>query len=291
MSPAARAWNQPGHMVVATIAFNTLRGHDDDAIKNTVALLQHHPFFDPSWSKQIAQLSQEDRALVLFMLAAAWPDEVRRDARYHHGPWHYINFPYVPAGQPRTIVGRAPETENILTAFDRNARIAQDPSQPAADRAIALAWMFHLAGDVHQPLHTVSLYSTQWPNGDRGGTDFFIRAKAENQPISLHTFWDGLIIGSERLQSIRNASITIAKTYPRGDLREMNRRTFREWAEESFVLAQTHAYLSGRLPGSAGKTDVPALTQSYRTSAKALAERRAALAGYRLAALLKALFD
>jgi hypothetical protein len=36
----------------------------------------------------------------------------------------------------------------------------QNDRQP---RAIALAWLFHLVGDVHQPLHTVQLFSREYP--------------------------------------------------------------------------------------------------------------------------------
>ncbi|NUM56117.1 MAG: S1/P1 nuclease [Candidatus Hydrogenedentes bacterium] len=287
----AFAWNKPGHMVTAGVAFDSLRGHDDDVIKKVTALLQHHPFYEPQWKSQIRALSAEDQALVLFMLASAWPDDVRMDRRFHQGAWHFANFPYVPKGQPRHIRGRDPDPDNILSAFSHNVKIVQNKARPDAERAVALAWIFHLVGDVHQPLHTVSLFTVQWPNGDRGGNDFIIRAKAENQPIDLHRFWDDLIIGSDRLRSIRNASILIRKTFPRDHLRELQHREFREWSAESFQLAQSHVYQFGKLPGSVDKNNAPVLTQSYRMNAKALAERRAALAGYRLADVLEQLFD
>jgi hypothetical protein len=38
----------------------------------------------------------------------------------------------------------------------------------AERRAVALAWLFHLVGDIHQPLHTTELFSVEYPNGDRG---------------------------------------------------------------------------------------------------------------------------
>lgn len=288
---SASAWNKPGHMVTAAIAFHSLRDRNEETLERTVKLLERHPFFDLKWKAQIQSVQTEDQALALFMLASRWPDDIRNDARYHHGAWHFINLPYVPKGQPRHIHGREPDPDNILTAYNQNVKIVQSRLRPDAERAIALSWIFHLIGDVHQPLHTVSLYTEQWPKGDRGGNDFYIRAKAENQPIDLHAFWDDLIIGSERFQSLRNNSILITRTYRRDTLREMDHRRFNEWAEESFNLAQSHVYLFGKLPGSVDKTGVPVLTASYRANAKALAERRAALAGYRLADVLKMLFD
>jgi hypothetical protein len=70
-------------------------------------------------------------------------------------------------------------------------------------RAVALCWVCHLVGDGHQPLHTVKLLTTQFPapEGDRGGTRFYIRVREGARTISLHTFWDDLILGSERVQS------------------------------------------------------------------------------------------
>ena len=46
-----------------------------------------------------------------------------------------------------------------------------DPEQ----KAIAFAWLFHLVGDVHQPLHTAQLFTVDYPNGDRGGNEICVR--------------------------------------------------------------------------------------------------------------------
>jgi hypothetical protein len=35
-------------------------------------------------------------------------------------------------------------------------------------KAIELAWLFHLVGDIHQPLHTAQLFIVEYPQGDRG---------------------------------------------------------------------------------------------------------------------------
>ncbi len=71
---------------------------------------------------------------------------------------------------------------------------------------MALCWVLHLTGDVHQPLHTTSLITEQYPlpKGDEGGNKFFIRVTPNSSGINLHSFWDGLIIGSDRFQSVRN---------------------------------------------------------------------------------------
>jgi len=36
-------------------------------------------------------------------------------------------------------------------------------------RAIALAWLFLLGGDIHQSLHAAELFTVDYPQGDRAG--------------------------------------------------------------------------------------------------------------------------
>jgi S1/P1 Nuclease len=48
-------------------------------------------------------------------------------------------------------------------------------------KAIALAWLFHLVGDIHQPLHTAQLFTTEYPQGDRGGNEICVRVTQAGQ--------------------------------------------------------------------------------------------------------------
>ena len=43
-----------------------------------------------------------------------------------------------------------------------------------ADRADALCWVCHLVGDIHQPLHCVSLFNATFTSGDRGGNSIHL---------------------------------------------------------------------------------------------------------------------
>ena len=69
----------------------------------------------------------------------------------------------------------------------------------AARKAIALAWLFHLVGDIHQPLHAAQLFAVDYPNGDRGGDQICIRVTQAGQPMNLHRSWDGVITSSQNL--------------------------------------------------------------------------------------------
>ena len=80
------------------------------------------------------------------MQAARWADDIRtNDKQQHRALWHYINWPFKPEGQPASVQTRDPDRVNILTAMAENERRA------IQRRAIALAWLFHLVGDIHNP--------------------------------------------------------------------------------------------------------------------------------------------
>jgi hypothetical protein len=290
--PSALAWNKAGHMVSGAIAYADLQQFTPETLTRVIALLKSHPQFQTKWAPRFAQLhlSSEEQELYLFMLAARWPDDIRGDPTFHHGAWHYINLPYKPEGQPTSVQTVDPPPDNILQAYQTNLDILRIPA-PESTKAVALCWVFHLIGDVHQPLHTVALFTTQFPppEGDRGGTRFYIRAREGASIISLHTFWDDLILGSERFQSVRNTAtaLRLQPDHARAQLPELRETSFEQWAkQESFNLAKEHAYRNGQLRGSRDQQNGEVFPADYIATVKPLAERRIVLAGYRLADVL-----
>ena len=69
------------------------------------------------------------------------------------------------------------------------------------------------------------------------------------------------------------------------------KQKFAKWATaESYVRAKQVAYRNGNLQGSTNENNGTVLPSNYIDGAKPVAERRAVLAGYRIADLLKVLF-
>ena len=67
------------------------------------------------------KLPEPDRDEMLFMLAARWADDIRtRDKAESRLPWHYIDFPFKPEGEPASIQAMQPPQDNILTAITEN---------------------------------------------------------------------------------------------------------------------------------------------------------------------------
>jgi hypothetical protein len=148
-------------MVSGAIAYADLQQTSPETLARVIALLKSHPQYQTKWVPRLAQLTltPEEQELYLFMLAARWPDDIRGDAAFHHGAWHYINLPYKPEGQPASVQPVAPPSDNILAAYQTNLDLLGSAA-PASTKAVALCWLFHLIGDVHQPLHTITLFTT-----------------------------------------------------------------------------------------------------------------------------------
>src|SRR5262245_31768244 len=171
----ASAWNIPGHMLSGAIAYQVLQQENLQTIQKVKAVLEKHPWYANQWQARLQDVPVADHSLVLFMQAARWADDIRtRNKAQSRPPWHYVNIPFKPEGQPASVQVKEPEDVNILTALTEN-QIVLKSGNDAERRAIALAWLFHLVGDIHQPLHAVQLFTTEYPNGDRGGNQICIR--------------------------------------------------------------------------------------------------------------------
>lgn len=291
-APAARAWNKAGHMVTGAIAYHDLKANDRQTLDRVITVLREHPFYEERWLPAIEALPDDvvsDRAdkegLFLFMYAARWPDDIRGDPDLHCGDCHFVNFRFRPTqpGAPLVSMGG-----QLLEAFDENIGIVRGGGA-CDEKAMAISWVFHLTGDVHQPLHTAALFTQAFPQGDRGGTRFFIRATSSARTISLHKFWDDTIMGSERFRSVNNRAVGLMAELTRAALSgaELREEAFRRWAQrESFPAARQHAYVNGTLR-SGTSNNGRVLPQGYAGRVQPIAERRAVLAGYRMADLLK----
>ena len=66
--------------------------------------------------------------------------------------------PLNPRTNRRTCLVREPDPVNILTALAENENVVKNEND-SEQKAIALTWLFHLVGDIHQPLHAVQLFT------------------------------------------------------------------------------------------------------------------------------------
>jgi hypothetical protein len=303
----ARAWNATGHEVIAEIAWRNLTPAVRDKV---LTLLKQHPHFAKRLEGTDATSEPVDYALQVFMRASIWPDMMRSgtgaEREYHHGEWHYIDFPIVAEGTDKSTLeipplgeklepGKPPQ--NILQALQWASERLKHPEAPLAEKAVALAWIEHLVGDIHQPLHATGFFSADYPKGDRGGNLFMV--KYHGNETNLHTFWDGLLGGYMSFKLIDAIADKVIEQHPRASLeKELAITKPADWAQESFALARDVVYAGGKLKGVTRDASVadkgattPELPEKYDEMARDTARLRIALAGYRLADLLNTLFE
>jgi hypothetical protein len=284
------AWNRAGHMATGAIAFDDLQRSAPAALARVVAILQQHPQYESRWKQQLAGRSAEDQGRLLFMLAARWPDDVRGDKAFDHPMWHYIDYPYKPPAQPDSVPAPTPAPENIVEAFRQNVAIVQS-SAPDDQKAVALCWIFHLMGDAHQPLHTVSLFTTEFPDGDRGGNLFFIRPDPSRSTTeNLHAYWDNILLTDDRYEPTHELALRLEKRSARAPGKFPAESQFTKWTRESFDLAVSTVYRKGKLEIGANRNLGAPLPRGYHSQAERAAERQVALAGHRLADFLRTNF-
>ncbi|HEX3313542.1 MAG TPA: S1/P1 nuclease [Gemmataceae bacterium] len=295
----AHAWNNTGHKAVAWIACQEM---DAGTKTKLFEILKAHPHFETYLTKNTPKgIDKIDWA---FMNAATWPDWVRggpRDIRKFNQPtWHYFDKPYVVADDKELadkiradftkidhgeILVRIPESLKILK------KSAESPEEKA-ERAVRLCWVFHLIGDLHQPLHATALCTKELPMGDKGGNMVWVTRHGAGQPINLHALWDRMAGNFEEEQALIGLGRLIqTKTTVTDAQRKV--MSADEWADESLELAKTQVYVFHGMPidkvlaPRAPKT-APELPADYEKESRQVAYDRIAQAGVRLAQALKA---
>jgi hypothetical protein len=310
-SPAF-AWNSPGHMTVALIAYEQL---DAATRHKAVELLRAHPrftdHFERAMPRELRSGTDAEKDQWVFAFAATWPDVVRssgkgvteKDVRQYNRPWwHFVDEPiYLTPAQgyqlePTITLNRRrdpPENTddpnmNIIQAAKTAAAIVADKNAPAEQRAVRLCWLLHLVGDAHQPLHSSALFTThRFAEGDHGGN--FLNY---SHGFNLHSFWDEAVSSEESYVAIRGLAIEVSKNAELAAEAERLAAALDPgaWIDEGHELAKRYVYTPELLQQVAAREththlgDLK-LPEKYAADAEAVAERQAVVAGHRLAKL------
>lgn len=257
------AWNALGHMVIANIAYQQLKPEVKAKVNNLVNYFNNeYPDIDS------------------FVKLAPWPDAIRSQKIDTYTHWHYIDNPLSVDGTeaPVTII----DTDNAVWALKNIQKVVANNAANNYERARFLAFLIHIVGDQHQPLHTVSYVSEKYPTGDRGGNSYTVYYPTGK--TNLHAVWDkgvNLFTGESTQAAVTSLSNKITNQYPKtyfGDA--VNNLDFDAWSQEGVVNAKSYVYTT---------PENKVLSNAYVTAGADFAAQEAALAGYRLGNLLNQL--
>ncbi len=234
------AWLDKGHRIVALIAQANLTAEA---------------------RKKIAEILPGDMTLAD---AAVWPDNEGRGVR-DFNPLHYVSIPEDAGGYDQ---GRdCPERNCMVEALKWFSTVIADKNAPIMAKRLALCYVAHLVGDMHQPLHAGRA-------GDRGGVDISVSYRGAT--TNLHFFWDTNLVeletGTEQeiaRRLIANLTEELRLKWSTGDPTQ--------WTNESLKLVRSHAYNIG--PSNE-------LSDDYVEKARPIVRIRLTQAGLRLAWLL-----
>lgn len=260
MSATLDAWSPQGHRLVALVAANHL---------------------SPPAQENIAWLLGTDSLVDV----AVWADEYLL-GNNQTSFWHYANIPIDARAydrdrdcprQPGVSTGSRGDrwrdcvVDRILYNQERLANRALD----RADRVIALKFLVHLIGDLHQPFHALGV--------ERGGNGIPVSVFGSSgcsyedgtpHPCNLHSVWDTALIAHRRLSDQQYlAALEQRVKQQRLDARESGSPS--EWAMESHALAK-----AALLPANS------LVDEGYFSAQIAVIDERLALGGLRLAAWL-----
>lgn len=263
---ATFSWWEEGHRTVSEIAYRHLNTKTKRQVNHLIKTFKAH--------------DGPDHALYYM---AIWPDILSMSGIRIFNPWHYIDQPYYADDvtqeaktDPNNVVKVINESSNILTKHK-----ASD-----YEKARFLSFLIHTVGDIHQPLHAISRYSFDKPEGDRGGNEFHLHYETKHgtEIKNLHALWDSVLgtMDNRDRRHIPDDADQIEKEFPMDVLREKAQDLEpMHWAKESYEIAKSSAY---QLQEHTTPSHLYIKTQTK------IARKQLALAGYRLANLLNAIY-
>ena len=232
-------WGKTGHRITGKIAETYLTKNAKTQIKK---IMGHH---------DLSRMSN-------------WADEIKSDPNWKiANDWHWCTIPDGESYKKDKHSGQAVEKINEFIATLKNKKSKKEEKQ------IALKFIVHLIGDLHQPLHV--------GNGlDRGGND--VRLKWFNESTNLHSIWDSKLIDFQKLSYSEYANYILLKE---------DRGKIRKWQGDDIL---TYIHESRDLRNQCYDFSGENLKWEYFYKHKELLEKRLLQGGVRLSGELNRIF-
>ena len=189
----AYAWLATGHELIATIAAQQLNYHAKQKIVELLTTPIDFPSARPTdllvKPRELAkQLSDIDTA-------STWADAIKHyrwsgkqgdKSNQRYADMHFIATHVNKKGWQQAVqVARRRYPNNVVDGIDQMVTVLKSTTATATQQAVALRFLIHFVGDIHQPLHCFDrrfFYDHQWHSTYGGNLIRF----AEGENIMCH---------------------------------------------------------------------------------------------------------
>jgi hypothetical protein len=264
----ASAWGDLGHQVTALVAYRHLL---PAARARVDALLADDA--DP--------LTAPD-----FPARSTWADKFRNGHR-ETAAWHFVDieiegpdlaaacfgFPLLAKDQ---AASQGPAQDCVVNKIEQFSAELSSPNTAPAERLLALKFLIHFIGDLHQPLHTAD-------HQDRGGNCVALAPPVE-QSANLHAFWDVAAVQALGSSAAQIAD-TLDATLDLARIESLSQGTPRTWALDTFEIGRRDAYAIASKPTCQNAGSI-ALSAGYLAQAQKDAALQLQKAAVRMASVL-----
>jgi hypothetical protein len=266
----ARAWGDLGHEVTALIAYRHL-------------LPAARAALDAMLASDTDTLTAGD-----FASRATWADKYR-NAHRETAAWHFVDIEIdqpdlmdachgFPGSPPTAWASQGPAQDCVVNKIDEFAAELKSPSTPPAERILALKFLIHFVGDLHQPLHAADHH-------DRGGNCITL-SPPQGAQNNLHAYWDVSVVIALG-QSAAQIADQLDARLSAAEIKEWTQGTPRSWAMDTLEIGRRDVYALASTPTCRSGGSV-ALSPAYQRQAEKDAVTQLLKASVRLAAVLNA---
>ncbi|MDE2423148.1 MAG: S1/P1 Nuclease [Betaproteobacteria bacterium] len=272
----AQAWGDVGHEVVMAIAWQHLTEHSQQAIQQLIdqdtdnTLTAKNPIAIATWAdryrsqKQVSGVNPYQQTHLWHFVDLDIDHPNLNEACYQHP----TSSGFASAGPSHDCI------VDKIEAFSRELKLyhASQRRDEQQEAVLALKFLIHFVGDLHQPLHASNHH-------DNGGNKLTIIV--DHKKISLHHFWDTTLV-----HSLGTDPVLIAQTLNQGITEQVihnwQRGNLVDWTRESFKTAKEVIYMPLLMSGDSGYYNDP----SHYNEAVSIVRIELEEAGIRLALLL-----
>lgn len=201
-----------------------------------------------------------------------WPDFIKSDSTWNHAsPWHYVDLPGHMEKEKFIEELKKLPGKNLYSQIPTMLAELKNRSLPVEKRRVALYFLIHLIGDLHQPLHVGR-------DEDAGGNKIVVYWF--DKKTNLHTLWDSMLIEFQQYSYTEYAKLLNIADENR--VKAWQSGSLEDWFYESHVMSDS---IYDATPNDSK------LSYKYNYQFQKIVEEQLLKGGVRLATLLNQAFE